>query len=252
MRPSAESSPLESAPRDAAMRIPGGGQAKAKVAAKTADNSFMGSINLSSHLLQSVLTSALQSVGLTSNTTPTSTSSLGASSAAGQSDSSQLSPFAQLMNTLQQLQQSNPAKFSQVTQQIATNLQGAAQTATSSGDTGAANQLNQLATDFSNASSSGQLPNVADLAKAMGGGHHHHHTSSSSDSSSTGDSASTAATSGSSSSSGSSNSSSNSASQALSELFSTFQSSSAQSASTDPMSIIMSTLSNAGVTSATS
>jgi hypothetical protein len=146
------------------------------------------------------------------------------------------------MNTLQQLQQSNPAKFAQVTQQIATNLQSAAQTATSSGNTAAANQLNQLATDFSNASTSGQLPNVADLAKAMGGGHHHHHASSTSGSSSTAGSASTAATS-------SSGSSSSSASQALSELFSTYQSSSAQSASTDPMSIIMSTLSNAGVAS---
>jgi hypothetical protein len=202
----------------------------------------MGSINLSSPLLQSALSTALQSVGLTGNTTPTSTSGLSASSSTGQSDNSQLSPFAQLLNTLQQLQQSDPSKFAQVTQQIATNLQGAAQTATSSGNTAAATQLNQLATDFSNASTSGQLPNVADLAKAMGGGgHHHHHASSTSDSSSTAGSASTAAA------SGSSSSSASSASQALSELFSTYQSSSAPSASTDPMAIIMSTLSNAGV-----
>jgi hypothetical protein len=202
----------------------------------------MGSINLSSPLLQSVLTTALTSVGLTSNTTPTGTSSLGASSAAGQSDNSQLSPFAQLMNTLQQLQQSNPTKFAQVTQQIAINLQSAAQNATSSGNTAAASQLNQLAADFSNASKTGQIPNVADLAKAMGGGHHHHHASSSGGSSSTAGSASTAAT---------PSTSGSSASQTLSELFSTFQSNSAQSASTDPMSIIMSTLSNAGLASAT-
>jgi hypothetical protein len=148
------------------------------------------------------------------------------------------------MNTLQQLQQSNPAKFAQVTQQIATNLQSAAQTAASNGDMAAASQLNQLATDFSNASKSGHLPNVADLAKAMGGGHHHHHASPTSGSSSN---ASTASTAGPSSSSASSR-----ASQALSALFSTFQSSGAQSASTDPMSIIMGTLSNAGVTSAKS
>jgi hypothetical protein len=184
----------------------------------------------------------LQSVGLTGNTTPTGKNSLSASSATGQPDTSQLSPFAQLMNTLQQLQQTNPSKFAQVTQQIATNLQSAAQTATSSGDTAAASQLNQLATDFSNASTSGQLPNVQDLAKAIGGGHHHH-ASSASDSSSTASSASSAAT--------SSSSLSSTASQALSELFSAFQSNSAPSASTDPMSIIMSTLSNAGITNTT-
>jgi hypothetical protein len=200
-------------------------QFPAKVASKTADNPFMGSISLSSPLLQSVLSTAIKSIGLIGGTTPASTSSISASSAAGQPDSSQLSPFAQLMNTLQQLQQSDPSKFAKVTQQIATNLQGAAQTATAGGNTAAASQLNQLATDFSSASTSGQLPNVADLAKAIGG--HHHHAST----------ASPAAA------------SSNSPSQALSALFSTLESSSSQSASTDPMSIITSTLSNAGVTS---
>src|SRR5580698_8331232 len=142
---------------------------------------FMGSVSLSSSLLQTALSTALQSVGLSKNTAPSSASS--ATSATGQSDSSQLSPFAQLLNTLQQLQQSDPGKFAAVTQQIATNLQNAAQSATSSGNTAAAGQLTQLATDFSNASKSGQLPNVADLAKAVGGGgHHHHHGSSSGDS----------------------------------------------------------------------
>jgi hypothetical protein len=92
-----------------------------------------------------------------------------------QADSSQLSPFAQLMSTLQQLQQSNTAEYQQVTQQIATNLQAAAQTATADGNTTAATQLNQLSTDFTNASTSGQLPNAQSLAQALGGGHHHHH-----------------------------------------------------------------------------
>ena len=41
--------------------------------------------------------------------------------------------------------------------------------------------------------------------------------------------------------------SNSSANQALSALFSTLESSSAQSASTDPMSIIMTTLSSAGI-----
>jgi len=80
-------------------------------------------INNVSNLLQSVLSTTLQSAGLT---TKTSSSSLQLPS-----DSSQLSPFVQLMNTLQQLQQADPTKYQQVTQQIATNLQAAAQTAQS-------------------------------------------------------------------------------------------------------------------------
>jgi hypothetical protein len=118
----------------------------------------------SSGYLQSILSSALQNTGSSapaSGTTP--------------ADSSQVSPLAKLLSELQQLQQSDPSEYQQVTQQIATNLQAAAQTATSAGNTSAASQLTQLATDFSNASTSGQLPNIQDLAQAVGGGHHHHH-----------------------------------------------------------------------------
>jgi len=197
----------------------------------------MGSINLSSSLLQTALTTAMQSVGLTSNTAATNPSSVSGSSSTGQADNSQLSPFAQLLNTLQQLQQSNPAKFAQVTAQIGANLQTAAQAATASGNTAAASQLTQLATDFTNASKTGQLPSAQDLATAMRGGHHHHHAGSSA-----GSAASPA--------SSSSSNSSSAASQVLSQLLSAFQSNRAQSASTDPMSIIMSTLASAGVTSA--
>ena len=92
-----------------------------------------------------------------------------------------MSPFATILSELQQLQQSNPTQYQQVTQQISTNLQTAAQQATSEGNTSAANQLSQLSTDFSNASTSGQIPNVQDLAQAMSGHHHHgghHHHSS--------------------------------------------------------------------------
>jgi hypothetical protein len=85
------------------------------------------------------------------------------------SDSGQLSPFAQLVSTLQQVQQQNPAEYQQLTQQIAVNLQSAAQTAQASGDSPQANQLGQLATDFTNASGTGQLPNLQDLAQAVGG-----------------------------------------------------------------------------------
>src|SRR5271167_3590566 len=135
----------------------------------------MGSVNniLSSSYLQSLLTSALQKPA----GTPSQISSTSASSIGQQSDSSQLSPFARLLSTLQQLQQSNPTQYQQVTQQIATNLQTAAKTAQADGNSTAANQLSQLATDFTNASNTDQLPNIQDLAQALGGHHHHHHHS---------------------------------------------------------------------------
>src|ERR1700680_1238201 len=137
----------------------------------------MGSIsnNLSSSYLQSVLSTALQGAGLTTNAAGNGVS--GTSSVALQPDSGRLSSFAELMSTLQQLQQSDPTKYQQVAQQIATNLQSAAQTAQADGNSTAANQLNQLATDVTSASTSGQLPNIQDLAKAIGGGHHHHYHS---------------------------------------------------------------------------
>ena len=85
--------------------------------------------NLSSNYIQSVLNSVLQGIGSSSNTTGSNLNGIGQSSFQLQSDNGQLSPFAQLLNTLQQLQQSDPTKYQQVTQQIATNLQSAAQTA---------------------------------------------------------------------------------------------------------------------------
>jgi hypothetical protein len=170
-------------------------------------------------------------------------SSVKASTLQTQPDNTQLSPFAQLMSTLQQMQQSNPTEYQQVTHQIATNLQSAAQTATQDGNTSAASQLNQLSTDFTNASTSGQLPNIQDLAQAVGGGgghHHHHHmpaASSDSDSSST------------SSTSTASANASTSSSNPLSSLLAAFQSNSgSQSDQFNPMSIIMNTLSTAGIT----
>jgi hypothetical protein len=194
--------------------------------------------NLTSSYLQQILGDSLQGTGGT--TSPTST---GVSATSTQSDSGQISPLAQLLSTLQQLEESNPTQYQQVTAQIATNLQSAAQTATTDGNTSAASQLNQLATDFNNASQSGQLPNISDLAQAVGGGgghhHHHHHVSSSSSSSDT--------SSDSSSSSSSATSTSNSDSF-LSQLFASLQSNSAQNESLNPMSIILNTLQSAGIT----
>jgi hypothetical protein len=78
------------------------------------------------------------------------------SSKPGAQDTNQTSPFAQVLSSLQQ---SNPGSFKTVTQQIAGYLQTGAQSATSNGNTALASQLTQLSTDFTNVSTSGQLPN---------------------------------------------------------------------------------------------
>jgi hypothetical protein len=199
--------------------------------------------NLPSDYLQSLLNSSLQNAGSTANNTNDSSASTAASSGLEQSDNGGLSPFAQLMSTLQQLEQSNPTEYAQVTQQIATDLTTAGQTAQSEGNTTAANQLNQLATDFTNASTSGQLPNVQDLAQAVsGGGHHHHHHHGESNSSSSQSSTSASST------SAATTTTSSSISQ-LNQLLSAFQANGSQSDSLNPMTIIMNALANAGVTS---
>jgi hypothetical protein len=159
--------------------------------------------------LQSIAGAAL------SKATGNTTGGVNSTALPAQTDNGQISPFAQLMSTLQQLQQSNPAQYQQVTQQIATNLQSAAQTATASGNTTAATQLTQLATDFTNSSKSGQLPSVQDLAQALGGAGHHHH--------------------------GHHHASSGTNTQ-FSQALEAFQSNGTQSGSFDPMSIIMNTL----------
>jgi hypothetical protein len=172
-----------------------------------------------------------------------STGSISQSSFSQPQDANQLSPFAQILSTLQQLQQSNPAQYQQVTSQIAANLQSAAKTATADGDTSQANELNQLATDFQNASQNNTLPNIQDLAQALSGHGHHHHghhaQSSSSDSSSTSTNTTSSTSSGSS-------SSSNPLSQLLSAFFSN-QTTASPNTSLDPMSIISSTLTGAGL-----
>jgi hypothetical protein len=124
-------------------------------------------INLASGYIQSLFSN------------PASASSSGGSSMIGSGiaqDANQPGSFAQILSSLQQLQQSSPIQYQTVTHQISSNLQTAAQSAAASGDTALANQLNQLSTDFNGASTSSQLPNVKDLAQAVGmGGHHHHH-----------------------------------------------------------------------------
>ncbi len=192
---------------------------------------------VSNSYIQSLIGTAL---GNANSASTSGASSTNASSLLGLQNNNSMSPFAQMLSTLQQMQQSNPSQYQQVTQQISTALQSAAQTAQTDGNTNAATKLNQLATDFTSASQSGQLPNVQDLAQAVGGGHHHHghghhHSDAASSSSSTSDSSSTGTTSG----------TSTSANSSISQLLSSFQSSS--SSAFDPTAIILNTLSNAGV-----
>lgn len=151
----------------------------------------------------------------------------------------QLSPFAQVLSALQQLQQSNPTQYQQVTSQIATNLQNAASTATANGNTTKATELNQLAADFNNASQNNTLPNVQDLTRAMHGGHghHHHHTVDSSPASFNSSSATSNTTS----------TNTNDLSQLLSAFLSNSTGSTHNSA-LDPFTIINNTLNNAGIT----
>jgi hypothetical protein len=199
--------------------------------------------SIASPYIQSLISNAVSSA---TNSSSTTSSSVSQSSLTQPQDANQLSPFAQILSTLQQLQQSNPTEYQQVTSQIATNLQSAAKTATADGDTSQANELNQLATDFQNASQNNTLPNVQDLAQALSGhGHHHHghHMSSSSDSSSTStDPTSSAGT--------STSTSSSSSSDPLSQLLSAFfanQTSASQNTSLDPLTIINNTLSSANL-----
>lgn len=178
--------------------------------------------NLASTLLHAVLPVNLFPNNTTASTTATT------SSATQLPDSGQLSSFAQLAATLQQLQQSNPGQYKQVTQQIAANLQTAAQSAQAGGDTAAGTQLNQLAADFSNASASGQLPNLQDLAQAVGGHHGHHHYASEPAGTSNG---------------------STPAGSAVSQLLASLQAGTSQNSSLNAATIIQSTLTSAGVTS---
>ncbi len=187
--------------------------------------------NLAQSYLPSILGSGLQQSLLT---TGSNLANSGLSSIGMPSDNGGLSPFAQMLTTLQQLQQTNPAEYQQVTQQISTNLQTASQAAQSQGNTAAASRLSTLATDFSKASQSSQLPNIQDLGKLFSG--HHHQGTGAAD----GD--------GDGSSSTSSTGSTTGATNALSsQATSAFLASLTQSEALNPTSIIMNTLSGAGV-----
>jgi hypothetical protein len=168
-----------------------------------------------------------------------------------QSDSSGLSSFAQLLTMLQQLEQSDPSKYAQVTGDIAKNLTAAAQTAQQQGNSTLSSQLTQLASDFTKASTTGQLPDIQDLAQALGGSqpqHHHHSQAVTSDSDADAGTGSNSSTASTATGATSASTGANSAVQLLNQLLSAFQTNASQSDSLNPMNIILSTLSNAGVT----
>jgi hypothetical protein len=162
-----------------------------------------------------------------------------------------LSPPSRISGALQTLQQTDPTTLQNVTQQIAANLQTAAQTASASGNTAAATQLTHAATTFSDASQSGQAPTAQAVAQAATPAHHHghgHHMHAgpvmagaipfgSGDSSSTGSTTSSTSTS-------SINTPTNS-----SDLIAQFTSgaAAAQSSALDPIRIIVNTMNSAGL-----
>lgn len=108
--------------------------------------------------------SRAQSVGCSGTSSGTS-----GSQAAGVEDdsgaSTTISPFAQLLSNLQQLQTQNPTSFTQVVSQIASQLQSAAQQATGNQST----VLSNLASQFQN------VANTGDLSQLQTHHHHGHH-----------------------------------------------------------------------------
>lgn len=118
--------------------------------------------NLSSDL-QSLLRNQLQAAAVEKQPTNTNAAGVGPTSGT-QSDQSYVSPFSQIVSTLQTLQQSNPAEYGQITRQIATELQKAA----TSADPQNSNSLVQLAKAFQDASQSGQLPQLQAASASSG------------------------------------------------------------------------------------
>ncbi len=87
--------------------------------------------------------------------------------AANPVDRGRVSPFGELVGSLQQLQQTNLLRFQKVAQQVAGDLNKSASSAQAAGNAAAAVQLGQLASDFTSAAISGQMPNLQDLATAF-------------------------------------------------------------------------------------
>jgi hypothetical protein len=215
-----------------------GFQALAAMASGVHRSGGMGTISGLSSYWQSLLSTSFGS-GSTSQTNNTNSTS----AISSLTDNQRLSPFAQVLSALQNLQASDPAKYKEVASQIATNLQTAADSATANGDSNAATELSQLASDFEDSSQSGQLPNIEDLAHALQGGPPPHHGPPPAASDAASDSGTTSA-----SSTGDDDTVQSAALKALSQLLSTLQDSSTTGTTgQNPMDIILQTLEDAGV-----
>ena len=93
-----------------------------------------------------------------------------------QADSPNISPAASFLSSLQKMQQQNPIAFQKITSQVAAQLQSAAKSAATLGNSTQAGQLSRLATEFQNCSTTGQIPSAQALQQAgLGaqGGHHY-------------------------------------------------------------------------------
>jgi hypothetical protein len=98
-----------------------------------------------------------------------------ASSVQQGADVPSLSPTAQFLNQLQQLQTQSPQKFQAIISTITGQLQQAASTASKNGNSTEASALTHLAKSFQSAGSGGALPSSQLLQQAGLSGHHHHH-----------------------------------------------------------------------------
>jgi len=123
--------------------------------------------------------SLVSSLWQTASSSNSSTAAVSPSASATTTDNTSMSGQAQLFAKLQQLSQKNPAQFQSVTTQIAQQLQAAASKLT---DSAQANQLKQMASNFLNASKSGNFSDLFSNAnnnstQIQSGqfGHHHHH-----------------------------------------------------------------------------
>lgn len=108
----------------------------------------------------SSISSLLSSSQLESVTNKKSTSSTQGTSGLATDGPPGLSQMASLMKQLEDLQQSDPAKFKEVAAEIAQKLKDAAQAATESGDTQKAQALTDLADKFTTASEDGTMPDL--------------------------------------------------------------------------------------------
>lgn len=86
-------------------------------------------------------------------------------------DSPQVSGPAQILSKLQDLAQSDPAKFKQVTAGLAHNFRKLAVQAHGAGNSSQADRLNQLAKGLQTASETGQAPNFRHHLNAHAGVH---------------------------------------------------------------------------------